>query len=283
MSGHSKWSTIKHKKGVADARRGQLFTKLAREIMVAAREGGGEPDTNFRLRLAIDTAKSQNMPKDNIERAVNKGAGIGDGASDALEEITYEAYAPGGAGLLIKTLTDNKNRTASDIRARVTRSGGNLASSGAVSWNFESMGLISMEVSEGDPEDVALEAVDAGAEDVDVVNHTVELTVPFIGFGPLRATVEQMDGVQIERAEIAMMPNSTVPLDRSTAMQTLRLLDALEELDDVQKVFSNADFPDEAARGVRRRVVTSWSLRGCLKRAAGAGKKCHPERNPMSP
>ena len=245
MSGHSKWSTIKHKKGVADARRGQLFTKLAREIMVAAREGGGEPDTNFRLRLAIDTAKSQNMPKDNIERAVNKGAGIGDGASDALEEITYEAYAPGGAGLLIKTLTDNKNRTASDIRARVTRSGGNLASSGAVSWNFESMGLISMEVSEGDPEDVALEAVDAGAEDVDVVNHTVELTVPFIGFGPLRATVEQMDGVQIERAEIAMMPNSTVPLDRSTAMQTLRLLDALEELDDVQKVFSNADFPDE--------------------------------------
>ena len=245
MSGHSKWSTIKHKKGVADARRGQLFTKLAREIMVAAREGGGEPDTNFRLRLAIDTAKSQNMPKDNIERAVNKGAGIGDGASDALEEITYEAYAPGGAGLLIKTLTDNKNRTASDIRARVTRSGGNLASSGAVSWNFESMGLISMEVSEGDPEDVALEAVDAGAEDVDVVNHTVELTVPFIGFGPLRATVEQMDGVQIERAEIAMMPNSTVPLDRLTAMQTLRLLDALEELDDVQKVFSNADFPDE--------------------------------------
>ena len=245
MSGHSKWSTIKHKKGVADARRGQLFTKLAREIMVAAREGGGEPDTNFRLRLAIDTAKSQNMPKDNIERAVNKGAGIGDGASNALEEITYEAYAPGGAGLLIKTLTDNKNRTASDIRARVTRSGGNLASSGAVSWNFESMGLISMEVSEGDPEDVALEAVDAGADDVDVVDHTVELTVPFIGFGPLRATVEQMDGVQIERAEIAMLPNSTVPLDRSTAMQTLRLLDALEELDDVQKVFSNADFPDE--------------------------------------
>ena len=245
MSGHSKWSTIKHKKGVADARRGQLFTKLAREIMVAAREGGGDPDTNFRLRLAIDTAKSQNMPKDNIERAVNKGSGIGDGASNALEEITYEAYAPGGAGLLIKTLTDNKNRTASDIRARVTRSGGNLASSGAVSWNFESMGLISMEVSEGDPEDVALEAVDAGAEDVDVVDHTVELTVAFIGFGPLRATVEQMDGVQIERAEIAMMPNSTVPLDRSTAMQTLRLLDALEELDDVQKVFSNADFPDE--------------------------------------
>ena len=245
MSGHSKWSTIKHKKGVADARRGQLFTKLAREIMVAAREGGGDPDTNFRLRLAIDNAKSQNMPKDNIERAVNKGAGIGDGASEALEEITYEAYAPGGAGLLIKALTDNKNRTASDIRARVTRCGGNLASAGAVSWNFESMGMISMEVAAGDPEDVALEAVDAGAEDVDVVDHTVELTVPFIGFGALRATVEQMDGVQIERAEIAMLPNSTVPLDRTTAMQTLRLLDALEELDDVQKVFSNADFPDE--------------------------------------
>ncbi len=245
MSGHSKWSTIKHKKGVADARRGQLFTKLAREIMVAAREGGGDPDTNFRLRLAIDNAKSQNMPKDNIERAVNKGAGIDDGVSDALEEITYEAYAPGGAGLLIKALTDNKNRTASDIRARVTRSGGNLASAGAVSWNFERMGMISMEVAAGDPEDMALEAVDAGAEDVDVVDHTVELTVPFIGFGALRATVEQMDGVQIERAEIAMLPNSTVPLDRSTAMQTLRLLDALEELDDVQKVFSNADFPDE--------------------------------------
>ncbi len=246
MSGHSKWSTIKHKKGMADARRGQLFTKLAREIMVAAREGGGDPDTNFRLRLAIDTAKSQNMPKDNIERAVNKGAGTRDGSADALEEITYEAYAPGGAGLLIQAVTDNKNRTASAIRSRVTRNGGSLASSGAVSWNFETKGLISVEVADGEPEEVALEAVDAGAEDVDVMERTVEVTVSFSGLGQLRAAVEQLEGVQIERAEIALIPNSTVPLERSTAIQTLRLLDALEELDDVQKVFSNADFPDEA-------------------------------------
>ena len=245
MSGHSKWSTIKHKKGVADARRGQLFTKLTREIMVAAREGGGDQDTNFRLRLAVDTAKSQNMPRGNIERAINKGAGIGDGAGEALEEVTYEAYAPGGAGLLIQTVTDNRNRTASDVRSRVTRGGGSLASSGAVSWNFETKGLISVEVAEGEPEEVALEAVDAGAEDVEVLEQNVEVTVPFTEFGQLRAAVEQMEGVQIERAEIALIPSSTVPLERSTAIQTLRILDSLEELDDVQKVFSNADFPDE--------------------------------------
>ncbi len=245
MSGHSKWSTIKHKKGAADAKRGQLFTKLSREITIAAREGGGDPDMNFRLRLAMDTAKAQNMPKENIQRAIEKGAGTGD-AGDQLAEIVYEAYAPGGAGIIIQALTDNKNRTASDVRAKVPRGGGTLAGAGAVAWNFENKGLITVEVTDGDPEDIALEIVDAGAEDVEVVDETVEITAAFEAFEPLRATLENMEGVKVIRAELAMVPNTLVELDNSKAMQTLRLLETLEDLDDVQKVFSNADFTDEA-------------------------------------
>ena len=178
MSGHSKWSTIKHKKGAADAKRGQLFTKLTREITVASREGSDDPDMNFRLRLAIDNAKSQNMPKDTIERAVAKGAGKGaDG--NALEELTYEAYGPGGTGFIIQTLTDNRNRAASGIRSKVTRSGGNLAANGAVSWNFEQKGLVTLEVEGADPEEVALEVMDIGAEDVEIEEDLVSVTFPF--------------------------------------------------------------------------------------------------------
>jgi YebC/PmpR family DNA-binding regulatory protein len=244
MSGHSKWSTIKHKKGAADAKRGQLFTKLSREIMVAAKEGDPNPEMNFRLRLAVDNAKSMNMPKDNIDRAIARGAGIG-GEAVILEQISYEAYGPGGAGIIIQALTDNKNRTAAEVRAKITRAGGNLAGSGAVAWNFENKGLITVEVKEGDVDDIALEIVDAGAEDVDVDDSTVEVTVPYEDFAQVKASVEALAGIEVTRSELALIPTSTTQLTDSESMQTLRLLDALEEVDDVSKVFSNADFPDE--------------------------------------
>lgn len=245
MSGHSKWSTIKHKKGAADAKRGQLFTKLAREIMVAAKEGDPNPDMNFRLRLAVDNAKSLNMPKDNIDRAVARGSGVG-GESVILEEISYEAYGPGGAGIIVQAMTDNKNRTAAEVRAQITRAGGNLAGAGAVSWNFESKGLITVEVNEGDPEDTALEIVDAGAEDVEVDGNTVAVTVAFEEFAQVKTAVEALSGITVESAELALVPTTLTALDDKVSMQILRLLDALEEVDDVSKVYSNADFPDSA-------------------------------------
>tara|TARA_B100000029_G_scaffold482967_1_gene533668 strand:- start:1657 stop:2415 length:759 start_codon:yes stop_codon:yes gene_type:complete len=245
MSGHSKWSTIKHKKGAADAKRGILFTKLAREIMVAARNGDPNPEMNFRLRLAIDNAKSQNMPKDNIDRAIARGSGVG-GDSVVLEEISYEAYGPGGAGIIIQALTDNKNRTAAEVRAKITRAGGNLAGSGAVAWNFENKGLITIEVEDGDPDDIALEIVDAGAEDVEVDGLTVQVTAPYEHFANVKSQVEALEGVKVESGDVALVPTTLVPLDDQGALQTLRLLDALEDLDDVSKVYSNGDFSDAA-------------------------------------
>ena len=244
MSGHSKWSTIKHKKGAADAKRGQLFTKLAREIMVAAKSGDPNPEMNFRLRLAGDNAKSQNMPKDNIDRAIARGSGVG-GDAVVLEEISYEAYGPGGAGIIVQTLTDNKNRTAAEVRAKITRSGGNLAGSNAVAWNFENKGLITVEVNEGNPEDIALEIVDAGAEDVEVDGTTVQVTAPYEAFAEVKSSVEALEGITVESGDVALVPTTLVPLDDKGAMQTLRLLDQLEELDDVSKVYSNGDFSDE--------------------------------------
>ena len=244
MSGHSKWSTIKHKKGAADAKRGQLFTKLTREITVAAREGSPDPDMNFRLRLAIDNAKAQNMPKDTIERAVAKGSGTGaDG--NALEELTYEAYGPGGTGYIIQTLTDNRNRATSGIRSKITRGGGNLAANGSVSWNFEQKGIVTLEVNGADPEEIALEVMDIGAEDVDIEDDLVSITFPFNEFARAKTELEAFENVRVENAELAMIPNNTVELEKSQAVQALRLLDELEELDDVSKVFTNADFPDE--------------------------------------
>ena len=245
MSGHSKWSTIKHKKGAADAKRGQMFTKLSREITVAAREGSDDPDMNFRLRLAIDNAKSQNMPKDTIERAITKGSGK---ASDGivLEELTYEGYGPGGAGIIIQTVTDNRRRATSEIRSKLTRGGGNLAANGAVSWNFQQKGTMMLEVDGGeDPEEVALTVMDIGAEDIDVEGGTISVVFPFDQFARAKGELESQGSVRVEQAELAMIPNSTVDMERSQAVQTLRLLDELESLDDVTKVYTNADFPDE--------------------------------------
>jgi len=244
MSGHSKWSTIKHKKGVQDARRGQLFTKLTREVIVAAREGGANPDMNFRLRLVVQNAKSANMPNDNIERAIKKGAGL-DGGVNELEEVLYEGYGPGGSALLVQALTDNRNRTASEIRSRFTKTGGSLAETGAVSWGFQNMGIIVADIITGDPSEVALHAVDEGADDFEIDERNIEFTVGPDSFESLRSALETRDDVNIVTAELAMVSTNTLPLTPTPSRQTLRLIDALEELDDVQKVYCNVDF-DEA-------------------------------------
>jgi YebC/PmpR family DNA-binding regulatory protein len=243
MSGHSKWSTIKRKKGAVDARRGALFTKLSRELIIAAREGGGEVGTNFKLRLAVQRAKAANMPNDNIERAIAKATGSGEG--DSYDEIMFEGYGPGGAAILVSTLTDNRNRTVAEVRHQFTRAGGNLGESGSVGWQFEAKGLISVNVSNGDAEEIALQAIDAGAEDVDLQGETIEIRTEPSDLESIRQQLES-SGLEIENADYAMVPKVSLELDEKTAIQTLRLLDGLEDLEDVQRVYSNADFSDEA-------------------------------------
>ncbi len=244
MSGHSKWSTIKHQKGVTDARRGQLFTKLAREITVAARQGGGDADSNFRLRLAVQKARENNMPQDNVDRAIKRGAGGGEGGGD-LEEALYEGYGPGGVAIMLQALTDNRKRTVSDVRSSFTRAGGSLGEAGCVSWNFESRGVVTAEVDPDLGEEIALAAIDAGAEDFNLDGSFLEVYTSFENLESLRSSMEGQ-GVNVTSAELSMVPRNTVALDARAADQTLRLLDILEELDDIQKVYSNADFPDEA-------------------------------------
>jgi YebC/PmpR family DNA-binding regulatory protein len=244
MSGHSKWSTIKRKKGVIDAKRGQLFTKLTREIMVAARQGGPDVEMNFRLRLAVQTARGNNMPLDNIDRAVKRGAKVGEGA-EAMEEALYEGYGPGGAAVLLQAVTDNPNRTASEVRNIFGKSGGNLGEPGCVAWNFESKGVIVVETSGDTSEQMALLAIDAGAEEFDLEAEQLEVTTTPDTFEEVRRQLEEA-GASVVRAEVSMVPKSTVTLDSKKATQTLRLLDKLEELDDVLSVFTNADFPDDA-------------------------------------
>lgn len=244
MSGHSKWSTIKHQKGVTDARRGQLFTKLAREITVAARQGGGDADSNFRLRLAVQKARENNMPQDNVDRAIKRGAGGGEGGGD-LEEALYEGYGPGGVAIMLQALTDNRKRTVSDVRSSFTRAGGSLGEAGCVSWNFESRGVVTAEVDPDLGEEIALAAIDAGAEDFNLDGSFLEVYTSFENLEVLRSSMEEQ-GVKVTSAELSMVPRNTIALDARAADQTLRLLDILEELDDIQKVYSNADFPDEA-------------------------------------
>ena len=241
MSGHSKWSSIKHKKGALDAKRGQLFTKLARDIVMAARNGGGDPSMNAGLRLAIQSAKDSNMPKDNIDRAVQKGVGGGD--TDALMEITYEGYGPGGTAIMIDAVTDNRNRTVADIRAAFSRGGGNLGETGAVAWQFETRGVIELSAPGIDPDEVQLTAFEAGASDVSVDGSDVEvLTEP----GEMEAVREALSKARLAvvRAEIARVPKLTVELDEKAAIQMLKLLERLDDLDDVSRVYSNADFPE---------------------------------------
>lgn len=241
MAGHSKWAQIKRKKGVTDAKRGQLFTKLGREIAVAVRSGGPKPEENSALRLAVERARASNMPNANIQRAIDRASGGGDGSQ--LEEIRYEAYGPGGAALLIDSLTDNRNRTVSEVRAALTRAGTGIAESGAVAWLFEQKGVIAVDVDEQlDPDDIMLAAIDGGAEDVDVDEGLVEVITAPADLESARSAVEEA-GAPIASAEVVMRATNTVPVDTDQAGKLMRLIDSLEDLDDVQRVFTNADFP----------------------------------------
>jgi YebC/PmpR family DNA-binding regulatory protein len=243
MSGHSKWSTIKRQKGVTDARRGALFTKVAREISVAARQGGGDPDANYRLRLAIDKARSVNMPADNIKRTIDKATGGGE--VEQFEEIVYEGYGPGGIAVLVEAQTDNRNRTAAEVRSMFVKSGGQLAGSGAVAWQFEPRGLISVTRDGIDVDEVALTAIDAGAEDVDTDDD--EMVEIYTSPGDLEAVRKALEaaGVAVHSAESTMIPKQHVDLDSSKARQALRLVELLEDLDDVQRVTANFEIPED--------------------------------------
>lgn len=238
MSGHSKWTQIKRQKGVADSRRGQLFTKLTREIMIAVREGGTNPTANFRLRLAIQKARDHNMPSDNIERAVKKGSGELGGGS--LAELMLEGYGPSGVAVMVEALTDNRNRTLQEVRSLFARHGGSLGESGCVSWQFETRGVITVETSGVDADEVALLAIDAGAEDVKVEQGYLEIYTTPQNLEAVRKVVEKVKPVV--SAEVSRVAKSTVNLDEKEALQTIKLLDHLEELDDVQHVSANADF-----------------------------------------
>ena len=243
MSGHSKWSTIKRQKGAVDAKRGALFTKLSREIMSAAKQGGGDVNMNFKLRLAVQRARASNMPNDNIDRAIAKATGGGDG--EQLDEITYEGYGPGGTAIIVAALTDNRNRTVAEIRHQFSRAGGNLGETNSVAWQFEAKGLITIPVNGSDPDDIALQAIDAGAEDVQVEEDIIEVQTEPSNLEPVRKALEAA-GFEIENADFAMVPKVMVDLDDKAAQQALRLIDGLEDLEDVQRVYSNANFSDEA-------------------------------------
>jgi YebC/PmpR family DNA-binding regulatory protein len=241
MSGHSKWSTIKRQKGVADARRGQIFTKLAREIIVAVREGGDNPEGNYRLRLVIQKARDNNMPLDNIERAIKRGSGHAEGTS--LVEMTLEGYGPNGAAILVKALSDNRNRTLQEVRNIFYRHGGNLGEAGCVAWLFDSKGVITVETNSRDSEELALQAIDAGAEDVRIEKGYIDIYTKPAELLKVRKALEAKN-ITIASAELSMIPKSTVEMEEKAALQTLKLLDKLEELDEIQHVSSNVDFSD---------------------------------------
>ena len=242
MSGHSKWSTIKRQKGVNDSKRSAMFTKVAREIAVAARAGGGDPDANYRLRLAIDKARSINMPADNIKRSIEKATGGGE--AEQFEEIVYEGYGPGGVAVLVEAATDNRNRTAAEVRSIFTKTGGQLAGSGAVAWQFEVRGLITVDREGVDPDDVALAAIDAGAADVDTEADPIEIYTEPTELYAVRKALEDA-GIKVESAESAMIAKQTVSLDADHVRKALRLMDLLEDLDDVQRVTTNVDIPED--------------------------------------
>ena len=243
MSGHSKWSTIKRKKGAADAKRGALFGKLSRAITVAAREGGGDPDMNPALHLAVQRAKEANMPNDNIQRAIDKGTGAGADAA-TIERITYEGYAPGGVAVLVEVLTDNRNRAASDVRYVFSKNGGKLGTSGSVSYLFERKGVILVPRNEVDEDELIELGLEAGAEDVEPMESDYRVVTAPEDFATVRESLKGA-GIAFENAEITMQPQNSVDLDATTAKQTLRLIDALEENDDVQEVYANFDISDE--------------------------------------
>ncbi|HJU46962.1 MAG TPA: YebC/PmpR family DNA-binding transcriptional regulator [Gaiellaceae bacterium] len=249
MSGHSKWSSIKHKKGAADAKRGKLFSKLSRAIIVAAKEGGGDPANNLSLQNAIEKARSFSMPKDNIERAIAKGAGEGaDGAS--FETVVYEGYGPEGVAVIVEALTDNRNRTASDVRHLFTKHGGNLGATGAVAWQFERRGVILVPADGVDEDELVLAAADAGADDVQLDGDTFEVSSAPEELSVVRESLEDA-GFTIESAALSMVPKTTVAVaDESVAKKIVRLVEGLEDNDDVQDVYANFDIPADVLEAV---------------------------------
>jgi YebC/PmpR family DNA-binding regulatory protein len=242
MSGHNKWSKIKRQKGIEDAKKGQIYTKLTREIIMAAREGGGDIETNFKLRLAVQKARDSSMPKDNIERAIERGSGSSEGA--ILQELTLEGYGPSGTAILVDTVSDNRNRTVQEVRNVFTRQGGTMGSAGCVAWLFDSKGIISVEASGKDSDEVTLEAIDAGADDVKVEDGSIEIYTKSNELELVKKALEQKQ-IPAASAELAKIPKTMVEVEDKAAIQTLKLLDKLEELDDVQKVYSNVDFSDQ--------------------------------------
>jgi YebC/PmpR family DNA-binding regulatory protein len=247
MSGHSKWASIKHKKGAADAKRGKIFTKLIKEITVAARIGGGDPAGNPRLRTAILIAKGKNMPVDNITRAIKKGTGELEGVH--YEEVTYEGYGPGGAAIFLEAMTDNKNRTVSEIRAALGKAGGNLGETGCVAWMFEKKGLIAVKTAAKNEDDLMELAIDAGADDMQTVDDHYEITTAVENFEAVRKALEEA-GVPMDTAELTRIPQNTVSLDEKKGKALLKLMDILEDHDDIQKAYSNFDIPDDVMAAI---------------------------------
>lgn len=246
MSGHNKWASIKHKKAATDSKRGKIFSKLVKEITVAARSGGGDPVANSRLRVAVNKAKSVNMPADNIDRAVKKGTGELPGVT--YEEAAYEGYGPKGVAIIAETLTDNKNRTSSDIRNIFSKKGGNMAGSGSVSWIFAKKGFIMVKTDEADEDSLMSIALDAGAEDMKTEEGLYEITTSVSDFERVKSELEK-SGIPIESAEITMIPSSTIRIDGEDAKRVLSLVEMLEDHDDVQNVYANFDIPDELMNG----------------------------------
>ncbi len=249
MSGHSKWSSIKHKKGAADAKRGKLFSKLARAIIVAAREGGSDPAGNLALQNAIEKARSYSMPKDNIERAIARGAG-GEGDGDAYEPIVYEGYGPSGVALIVEALTDNRNRTASEVRHIFSKHDGSLGGSGSVAWLFERRGIVLVAADGVDEDELTLAAAEGGADDVERDGSTFQVTSSPESLASVREAIEA-SGLEIESVEVALVPKTTVTIeDEVAARKILRLVDALEENDDVQDVYANFDISETLLESV---------------------------------
>ncbi len=245
MSGHSKWSTIKRKKGAADTKRGQLFTKIGRELTMAARKGGGDPEANVSLRLVMAKARAANMPKENIERAIKRGTGELEGVT--LEEVMYEAYGPHGSALMIQTLTDNRNRTIAALRATLGRHNARMSEVGSVAWMFDQKGVIAIDASGKDADELALDMIDLGAEDVKVDHHLVEVYTTPSDLHKVQQAMDQKK-IQYESAELQMVPKTTLELPPEETAGVLRLIEILEELDDVQTVFTNVELTDEAIR-----------------------------------
>jgi YebC/PmpR family DNA-binding regulatory protein len=249
MSGHSKWSTIKHKKGAQDARRGKLFSKLSRAIIVAAKEGGGDPATNLALANAVEKARSYSMPKDNIERAIARGTGA-DADAGSFEEVVYEGYGPDGVAVLVEALTDNRNRTASEVRHTFSKHGGNLGATGAVAWQFERRGVVLVDTEGVDEDELMLVAADGGAEDVSLDEDVFQVTSAPEDLSAVRQAIESA-GIAVRAAELQMVPKTTVEVgDEAAARRVVRLIEALEDSEDVQDVYANFDIPERVLEAV---------------------------------